>query len=397
MSTLSRSWLRPESRAAAYAAAALVFLVAWSLLHTHHFTAHRLVDTPVYDSYGQESRVGHVPYRDFAVEYPPGALPVFLAPTFMLDYDNAFGWIMCALGLCCLALVVLAGAPWWSVAFVAVSPLLLGFMAASRYDFWPAALLAASLAALLADRHRLGWGLFGAAVTAKLYPLVVLPLVVLWTLRRRGGGELSRSAAIGAAVVVVVYLPFLVVAPHGLWESVWGQLSRPLQIESLASSLLTTFGHPVVVSSHGSQGIDGHGTLAALSSVVQVAVLVALWVAFARGTADRERFVRYSAACVCAFVAFGKVLSPQYLIWLVPLVALVGGRRGIAAVALLVAALVATQAWFPDHYWDYVRTGDRAWIVLVRNLLLVALVAVLTLPGRLSTSGARRTLARSAP
>ena len=397
MSTLSRSWSRPETRVAALASAALVFLVAWALLYTHHYTANRIVDTPIYDGFGQEMRVGHVPYRDFAVEYPPGALPVFVAPTFMLDYDLAFGWIMFALGLCCLALVVLAGAPWWSVAFVAVSPLLLGFLAPSRYDFWPAALFAAALAALLADRHRLGWGLLAAAVTAKLYPLVVLPLVVLWTLRRRGRGELARSAAIGAAVVVVVYLPFLVIAPHGLWDSVWGQISRPLQIESLASSLVKTFGHPVVVSSHGSQGIDGHGTLAALTSVVEVAVLVALWLAFARGAADRERFVRYTAACVCAFVAFGKVLSPQYLIWLVPLVALVGGRRGVAAVALLVAALVATQAWFPDHYWDYVDSGDRAWIVLVRNLLLVVLVAVLALPGRLSTRGARRTPARSGP
>ena len=93
-------------------------------------------------------------------------------------------------------------------------------------------------------------------------------------------------------------------------------------------------------------------------------MLVALWIAFARGAADRDRFVRYAAACVCAFVAFGKVLSPQYLIWLVPLVALVSGRRGIAAVALLVAALVATQAWFPDHYWSYVYDLDRAWVVL---------------------------------
>jgi hypothetical protein len=47
-----------------------------------------------------------------------------------------------------------------------------------------------------------------------------------------------------------------------------------------------------------------------------------------------------------------------------------------------VAALVATQAWFPDHYWAYVNDFDRAWIVLLRNLLLVGLVAVLSLPAR---------------
>jgi uncharacterized membrane protein len=382
MSTLSLSSSRPETRVLLFAAAALVFLGSWALLHTHHFTAHRLVDTPVYQSYGEAIRDGSVPYRDFAVEYPPGALPVFVAPTLSADYETTFGWLMAALGVCCLAVVVLAGAPWWSVAFVAVSPLLLGYLAVSRYDLWPAALLAGALAALLADRHRLGWGLLGAAVAAKLYPLVVVPVVVAWTLRRRGARELVWAAAIGAAVAAVAFVPFVAVAPRGMWDSVWGQLSRPLQIESLAASLLTTFGRPLIVDSHGSQSVEGHGTLAALSILCGAVVLVALWIAFARGAADRDRFVRYAAACVCAFVAFGKVLSPQYLIWLVPLVALMSGRRGIAAVALLVAALVVTQAWFPDRYWAYVYDLDRAWVVLLRNVLLVALVAVLSLPGR---------------
>ena len=51
-----------------------------------------------------------------------------------------------------------------------------------------------------------------------------------------------------------------------------------------------------------------------------------------------------------AFVALGKVLSPQFLIWLVPLVPLVRGRRGLAAAAMLGAAMLLTQAWFPDRY-----------------------------------------------
>src|SRR5262249_32635378 len=185
MSSRSRSSSRRRERAAAFTLAALVFFFSLVLLHTHHFTAHRIVDTPIYESYGHQIRDGAVPYRDFAVEYPPGALPVFVLPTYGHDYELTFGWLMAAFALACVALVALSGAPWWSVGFVAVSPLLIGSLAASRYDFWPAALLAGALAALLADRHRLGWGLLGAAVAAKLYPLVLLPLVVLWTLRRR--------------------------------------------------------------------------------------------------------------------------------------------------------------------------------------------------------------------
>ncbi len=64
-------------------------------------------------------------------------------------------------------------------------------------------------------------------------------------------------------------------------------------------------------------------------------MIVALWLAFLRGPVDQDRLVRYSAACVCAFVAFGKVLSPQFLLWLVPFVPLVRGRRGLAATGLL--------------------------------------------------------------
>ena len=156
------------------------------------------------------------------------------------------------------------------------------------------------------------------------------------------------------------------------------------------------------MDSHGSQSIDGHGTLAALSSLCGAAVLVALWIAFARGAADRDRFVRYAAACVCAFVAFGKVLSPQYLIWLVPLVALVSGRRGIAAVALLVAALVATQAWFPVPLLELRRTTSIApgscSCATCCSSRWSRLLALPSQPGAaVSRRGGRRTPARSAP
>jgi len=109
-----------------------------------------------------------------------------------------------------------------------------------------------------------------------------------------------------------------------------------------------------------------------------------LWAGFARGPATPVRLARYAAACTCAFVAFDKVLSPQYLLWLIPLVALVRGRRGYAATAVLAAAAVLTQVWFPERYFDYALHFRLAGVVLARDLLLVALVAVLALPTRLA-------------
>jgi len=365
-----------EALVAASAAAGL-FLVCWGLVHRFFWAHGQLVDWPTYRNYG-DAIVHHglVPYRDFAVEYPPGALPVFALPSFVGDYASSFAWLMAACGV---ALVVVVAAIRRGAAFyVALAPVLAGSLILSRFDLWPALLAAAALAALLREHHRLGWALLGAAVAAKLWPLVLVPLALVWSARR---GRASAALA-GLAVTAAAFVPFALVAPHGLWSSLSGQASRPLQIESLGAAILTTFGHPRIVTTHGSQNVAGHGLVAGAFSVLQVAVLVGLWIAFARGPATRERFLRYVAACVCAFIAFGKVLSPQFLLWLIPLVPLVVGRRGVGAVALLTAALVLTQVWFPQRYWDYAGPFHLAWVVLLRDLVLVGLLGVLAWPGR---------------
>ena len=90
------------------------------------------------------------------------------------------------------------------------------------------------------------------------------------------------------------------------------------------------------------------------------------------------------------FAAFGKVLSPQFLIWLVPVVALVGGRVGVAAAAFLGAALVTTHLWFPTRYWDLVDLEPVGWLALVRNVLLVTLAVVLAVAVTARESAAPR-------
>jgi hypothetical protein len=107
--------------------------------------------------------------------------------------------------------------------------------------------------------------------------------------------------------------------------------------------------------------------------------LLAIWTAAARGPATPERLVRYSAASVTAFVAFEKVLSPQFMIWLLPLVPLVRGRRGLIASGLLALALLLTQLWFPIRYWDLALhfAPFPSWLVLARDLVLLVLLATL--------------------
>ena len=356
-------------------AAGGLFLACWGLVHTWFWGHGQLVDWPTSQTYGRAIvDSGRVPYRDFAVEYPPGALPAFVVPAPFGDYASAFAWTMAACGVALVG--VLAFVRREAAYYAALAPLLVGSLILSRFDLWPALLATAAVAALVAGRDHLGWGLLGAAVAAKLWPLVLVPLALVWSVRR---GR-TRATLVGVAVAAAVFVPFALIAPHGLWQSLRGQATRPLQIESLGAAFVTTFGHPHVITTHGSQNVAGHGSLGALLSVLGVAAVLGVWAGFVRGPATPERLVRFDAAAVCAFVAFDKVLSPQYLVWLIPLVPLVRGARGVAATAILTLACFATQVWFPLRYWDYADRFQLAWVVLGRDLLLVALVAVLAAP-----------------
>jgi uncharacterized membrane protein len=354
-----------------------VFLACFGLVHTWFWAHGELVDWPTYQSYGSAIVDHHrVPYRDFSVEYPPGALPVFVVPAYFGNYAGALEWVV---AVCGVALVgVLAFVRREAALYAALAPLLVGSLILSRYDLWPTLLVVAALAALVAGRDGVGWAFLGAAVAAKLWPLVIVPPALLWSARR---GR-ARSVIPGVVVAAIAFVPFAVVAPHGLWHSLISQASRPLQVESLAAAFLTTFGDPRIVTTHGSQNIAGHGAFGAALSILGTFAVVAAWVGFARGPITRDRFVRHAVAAVCAFVAFDKVLSPQYLLWLIPLVPLVRGLRGVVAVALLTAACVLTQVWFPQRYFAYADEFRLAWVVLLRDLVLVVLFAVVVTPRR---------------
>ncbi len=406
MSTSSESWPRRAEphRVIVYAAIAIgIFVAAWTGLHAGFYKRSQIIDTPIYQRYGDAMANGQVPYRDFQLEYPPAALPAFVIPSLLRSNDGDLrGYrsgfeaemLVCgALALLFMLSILLSleagpvriGA---ALGFAALAPLLLGSVVLSRFDLWPAALVTGALAAFVAGRQRLGAGVLGLAVAAKIFPAVLVPLAAVWIWKRNGRRQALLCLGIFAAVVLACFVPFFVLSPHGVWHSVTTQTSRPLQIETLGAGFLLV-AHVVaglgitMRPSHGSQNLAGGfpDALAAIQTLLQAAALIATWVWFARGPASRERLIRATATAVCAFIAFGKVFSPQFLIWLIPLVPLVAGRRGIVASGLLGLALVLTQLWFPFRYWDLVLHFQTfpVWMVLLRDLVMVALFAALLL------------------
>jgi hypothetical protein len=387
-------------------------------------------DVTVYETYASKMLNGAMPYRDFRMEYPPGASLMFVLPATRFvaggstegatwsppnaaarRYYRAFTSLVVLLVATMVALTALTlramrrptGTVLLSLTVVALSPLLIGQVLSERFDVWPAALTAAALAASVREHHRLGGVMLGLGAAAKIYPVLLLPVLVIVVIRQRGLREaiLVAGAAVGAAFAV--FLPFVIASFSGTWESVRVQFAGGLQIESLASSVLVMTGHVAEKLSglglpslshytthgagHGLIRIDlaGPGVVATktIMNVLLAVVLCLLWVSLARSKRDpREDLLRYATATVAIVLVLGAVLSPQYVVWLVPLVSLVGGRRGAAAILSFVLAAALTNVWIPDKYFEYqggLAAGPTS-LLLARNLALLATALVLLLP-----------------
>ena len=121
--------------------------------------------------------------------------------------------------------------------FIGAGPILLGPIALSRYDYFPAFITVLAVALLLSGRERLACAVIGAGIVVKLYPAILLPiaLIVLW--RRYGRRGVLEGLGASLAVVAAGFLPFVVLAANGLWHGLWRQVQRPPEVESFVAAL----------------------------------------------------------------------------------------------------------------------------------------------------------------
>lgn len=341
------------------------------------------------DRYGQEIVSGTVPYRDFSLEYPPGALPPIVLPA--LEPGNgdtvAFTGVEAVLGALLVLTVarLVRTAPRWdfvvAVASVAAIPWLLGPVVFLRFDLWPTLLTVLAILTMLESRVRLAGASLAVAVAAKLFPLVLMVPLAIEAARRR---HLGRAIVACVAAVGVIVLPFVALAPGGVRYSLERQLHHGLQLESVGGSVIAlaaTFDRSSfhTVFSDGAWEIHGPGALATIDvmtfiGLVSVAVVsLLLW--RRRSSLD---LVLAAGALVSLVLVFSKVMSPQYLVWSVPFAVSVRGRTAYVAAVMLALTELLTRFLYPSHYDALVALhGTEVAMLAFRNALVVATAGVL--------------------
>ncbi len=383
---------------------AVGYLLGWTVatwLRDNGFFGNTIItDIRLYHRYATAILGGAVPYRDLAIEYPPLALPAILIPALTnatdAGYRDAFIALMRVVGTLTSVAVALALAVTTrrrtyliaGVAIAAASPVLLVPVVFEHYDLWPALLTAAGLAFAAGGHLRMSAAVLALGAMAKVYPGVAIPVIVIAAWRRHGLHEAVRTALIAAVAAAVVLVPFLVVGWQGVLEALGKYMGRPLQVEGLGGSLLLALRDPLnlpveVVSSFGSDNVVGGITplVSLWMLALQLGSVIGVWTWFAEGLPTTNRLVRAAVATVVAYVAFGKILSPQYLVWLLPFVAIVPGPRGWAATAFVALAAWLTILYFPGRYQDLTQyNGAVPWVVFFRDVALVAAFAALMVP-----------------
>jgi len=355
---------------------------------------HDISDTTIYADYAARIAAGFRPYIDFPVEYPPLAIPLFVLPghsgnvVAYSDWFNAEMYLMCAAA----AATTAAAARLWPYgrkayvvgATFAVCVLATGAIVGNRYDAAVALLLAIVLLLLAHGRWVGAAMVLGLGFALKITPAILLPLVFVLAVQKR---TILWAFVFFVITATLPFVPYMIHGLKGIEYPFTYQIDRPLQVESvLAAPLL--FGHVLhhvwveVGTAYGSQFIaaTGAGTLARLSGFIELlALLVTYWLIWRRRATLRAtpRLVPLAVlALILAFMTFGKVLSPQYFIWILPAIALVLPERRVLA-ALLVVALLLTQIEFPANYWSFIYLHSGAiMIVVTRDAVLLAAFVV---------------------
>lgn len=339
------------------------------------------------------------PYRDFSTEHLPVlfafALPVALATDDIDAFRTTFSMMMAL--LLTLALVVAerigrrlvperSGAivP-WAVGFALAA----GIILVRRYD----AVVSLGLCLLAwgaVTRRPVAAGLgAGLAVAAKGVPIIVVPAVlVFWLADRRPRHAvvaLSAAGLLGLAFAI----PAVVAAGASVLDLVRYHAGRPLQVESTWGAILVASRAFDPASAVLDMTFSSLNVAATWDTALRIAAVVLpfawlaavcgwLWTMLGRTHDDRARGLALVAAmCVTmvGWMVFGKVFSPQYLTWIVPLAIVASVAAGRGACWHLLVVLATSQAIFPFLFAIGAADAGRPWfgvVVLARNALLLA-------------------------
>jgi len=329
-------------------------------------------------------------FRNLPYEYPLLSIVPFslglVAPTAW--YHIAFAiWMLL---LAAIIFFVLSKTRSTSAAIAFAFYLVIGNWgsAAARFDLVPAALILGSV--ILAARTKWKWAfaLLALATVFKFFPVVlVIPFLIAQQKQyseKWYSGHRWSALGVYCGICVVMTLVSLSLNIADTINPFLYFINRPIQVESAPATLLWLgkfLGYPIhIIQTYGSVNVISalsHKVSLLSTLCLAVGLLYTFWLQW------RDKLDIYTASLLTVLIIIitGKVFSPQYLIWIAPLLAFVGKANWKWLMTWGIVGLLTT--WVYPIMYDsaplkYVPLLPAFYpVVLVRNLLIFGFIIVL--------------------
>jgi Glycosyltransferase family 87 len=342
---------------------------------------------------------GEKPYGDQDLEYPPLSIPVIVGPALFTedvgDYQRAFEWEMIGFDLAIVTLLsfglgsdrrrVWGALATYTAGIVALSGVVLDEsvidavpLALARFDLVPALLVLAAALAREGGRSATWSALLSVGAAVKAFPLLLYPALLRG---ERNPARVAAAAAIPIAAAAAIVLAF----GDGFGSAISYHAERSLQVETVAATPFA-IAHLLGAGASSEFGAGSFNLVASgadAARAISIALMVTgfalvLWAGWRRPERPGGH-LELATALLAVVVVFSPVLSPQFLLWLLPISAAAYGlgRENL----VLLGALVLTQLSL--QYYAQAIDGLQAefvWRIAARNLALLAYAFLVCAP-----------------
>jgi uncharacterized membrane protein len=325
------------------------------------------------------------PYFDYKFEYPvvTGAFVwlVSFIHSSVTTYTLASAAVLVLLGLATVWLVhEYEGSRVWVLAAAPV----LGLDAVLNWDLLAIAFTAAAL--VLYQRDRDGWagGMLALAVWAKLFPLLLLPVIAIARARERKWPSLGRSLLSFGLVSAAVNLPVAIqrAAAGGGYvaRSGWAYFYTFNERRRDVGGLWWFFGwlHPKAPEIN---------RISAVLLLLALAAVAGAMLLGARRVPPSKLVAPAFLALLAWFLFINKIYSPQFGLWVVLLLAIAG-----APLWLAITFVVVDTAYYMVSFLGFLTSGHWYFPNVIRPAAGVREVVLFA-----SVAWAIHRLARAAP
>lgn len=346
---------------------------------------------------------GKLPYRDFDLEYPPLALVTFVLPRIatlglpIIYHVYAFLFMLENVLFSTLnTLLMLRVMSSWknqrqkilALVFYTAFAIIISPVMLWRYDLFPTVLTVLALVAVIYQRPTIAGIFLGLGITAKLYPIVLLPVFTVYLFAQKTYRAVLKLWLGTTGAVGLSLLPFFLTTKDKLFSFLSYHKERGLQIESLPAAILSLLHNLGLIEVKTIAGYGSRNIVSPVDSVVltllpwvfvilYILMLVSSFYRFQEERSKTESFkntfknnslVAYTLLALLIFIITNKVFSPQYIVWIIPLAALLKPRQAV----VMLAICITTYIMMSFGSFKQLDFGKILWLNL-RNILAVNL------------------------